>query len=106
MSTHNGEALLMSTHNMFLWRTGENYPIIITKYSLIIPLLKGENCKVFQLEHLCKVSAKWFLLGYFNMFLMTYIQPGIGLHLISFLCAYHNLMLLLHFLNDLTDSYI
>ena len=43
MSTHNicfnGElekiivkAFLMSTH-MFLWRIGENYPIIITKYS-------------------------------------------------------------------------
>ena len=24
---------------MFLWRTGENYPTIITKYSLTIPLL-------------------------------------------------------------------
>ena len=24
-----GEAILMSTHNMFLWRTDENYPSII-----------------------------------------------------------------------------
>ena len=25
--------------HMFLWRTGENYPIIITKYSLTIPFV-------------------------------------------------------------------
>ena len=24
--------ILMSTHNMFLWRTLENYPLIILKY--------------------------------------------------------------------------
>ena len=28
----------MSTHNMFLLGTEENYPIIIIKYSLTIPL--------------------------------------------------------------------
>ena len=34
--------LLLSTNNMFLWRIGENYPIIITKYSsLTIPLTYG-----------------------------------------------------------------
>ena len=33
MSTHNlGEAILMSTHNTFLWRTDENDPSVITKY--------------------------------------------------------------------------
>ena len=33
----------MSTHNLcFLWRTGENYPRIISKYStLTIPLIKA-----------------------------------------------------------------
>ena len=30
----------MSTHNMFFWKTGENYPRIITKYSsLTSPLI-------------------------------------------------------------------
>ena len=28
----NSEAFLMSTHNMFLLRTGENYPRAIIKY--------------------------------------------------------------------------
>ena len=34
----------MSTNNTFLWSMGENYPIIITKYtSLTIPLMWEEN---------------------------------------------------------------
>ena len=39
--------------HMFLWRTGENYPVILTKSSLTIPLLFGwkkKKNKVFYLE--------------------------------------------------------
>ena len=42
----------MSTHNMFLWRTGENYPRIITKYSfLTIPVIIKIN--YYKLVDVC-----------------------------------------------------
>ena len=31
---------MMSTHNMVLWRTGENYPRIITKYTSLTIMMK------------------------------------------------------------------
>ena len=53
------EAILMSTHNMFLRRTDENYPSIITKYPLYLFFWvlaqeeqshQGLHCLPFQLD--------------------------------------------------------
>ena len=43
----------MGTHNiiMFLWRTGENYPIIVTKYYLTVPL-KDDKFLLFMNQNI------------------------------------------------------
>ena len=39
IKTYVVEAILMRTHNMFLWRNKQNYPWIITKYLLVCSIV-------------------------------------------------------------------
>ena len=57
----------MSTHNIrFLWRTVENYPIIITEYSsLTIPLLRAPMNPFMPGTHEA-INAEWILLHVLN----------------------------------------